>query len=137
MNSEKKVIDSEVNRFDRILKERDVFAIAFGAMIGWGWVVLVGSWVNSAGSLGAMISFLIAACMIVFEGLVYAELTSAMPFTGGEQQFSMRAMGKTGSFICTWGIILSYIGVVAFEACALPSVLQYIFPHMMKGYSIL
>ena len=134
MNSEKKVIDSEVNRFDRILKERDVFAIAFGAMIGWGWVVLVGSWVNSAGSLGAMISFLIAACMIVFEGLVYAELTSAMPFTGGEQQFSMRAMGKTGSFICTWGIILSYIGVVAFEACALPSVLQYIFPHMMKGY---
>ena len=134
MNNEKKVIDSEVNRFDRILKERDVFAIAFGAMIGWGWVVLVGSWVNSAGSLGAMISFLIAACMIIFEGLVYAELTSAMPFTGGEQQFSMRAMGKTGSFICTWGIILSYIGVVAFEACALPSVLQYIFPHMMKGY---
>lgn len=103
-------------------------------MIVWGWVVLVGSWVNSASSLGAMISFLIAAFMIVFEGLVYAELTSAMPFTGGEQQFSMRAMGKNDSFICTWGLILSYVGVAAFETCALPSVLQYILPGIMKGY---
>ena len=126
--------NSEVNRFDRILREKDVFAIAFGAMIGWGWVVLVGSWVNGAGSLGAMISFLIAACMIIFEGLIYSELISAMPLTGGEQQFSMRAMGKNGSFICTWGLILSYVGVAAFEACALPSVLQYIFPDIMQGY---
>ena len=92
---------NESKRFDKILREKDVFAIAFGAMIGWGWVVLVGAWVNSAGSLGAMIAFLAAAFMIVFEGLIYSELTSAMPLTGGEQQFSMRAMGKNGSFICT------------------------------------
>ncbi len=125
---------NESKRFDKILREKDVFAIAFGAMIGWGWVVLVGAWVNSAGSLGAMISFLAAAFMILFEGLIYSELTSAMPLTGGEQQFSMRAMGKNGSFVCTWGLILSYIGVAAFEACALPSVLQYIFPDIMQGY---
>ena len=125
---------NESKRFDKILREKDVFAIAFGAMIGWGWVVLVGAWVNSAGSLGAMIAFLAAAFMIVFEGLIYSELTSAMPLTGGEQQFSMRAMGKNGSFVCTWGLILSYIGVAAFEACALPSVLQYIFPDIMQGY---
>lgn len=99
----KKMQENNANekRFDKILKEKDIFAIAFGAMIGWGWVVLVGSWVNSAGSLGAMIAFLIATGMIVFEGLICAELTSAMPLTGGEQQFSMRAMGKNGSFVCT------------------------------------
>ena len=121
-------------RFEKVLREKDIFAIAFGAMIGWGWVVLVGTWVHKAGSIGAMIAFIMAAVMIIFEGLIYAELTSAMPLTGGEQQFSMRAMGKTGSFICTWGLILSYIGVAAFEACALPSVLQYIFPGFLKGY---
>ena len=93
--------NADEKRFDKILKEKDIFAIAFGAMIGWGWVVLVGSWVNSAGSLGAMIAFLIATGMIVFEGLICAELTRAMPLTGGEQQFSMRAMGKNGSFVCT------------------------------------
>ena len=88
-------------RFEKVLREKDIFAIAFGAMIGWGWVVLVGTWVNKAGSIGAMIAFIMAAVMIIFEGLIYAELTSAMPLTGGEQQFSMRAMGKTDSFICT------------------------------------
>ncbi len=121
-------------RFEKVLREKDIFAIAFGALIGGGWVVLVGTWVNKAKSTGAMIAFIMAAVMIIFEGLIYAELTSAMPLTGGEQQFSMRAMGKTGSFICTWGLILSYIGVAAFEACALPSVLQYIFPGFLKGY---
>ena len=93
--------NADEKRFDKILQEKDIFAIDFGAMIGWGWVVLVGSWVNSAGSLGAMIAFLIATGMIVLEGLICAELTSAMPLTGGEQQFSMRAMGKNGSFVCT------------------------------------
>lgn len=125
---------SSEERFEKVLSEKDIFAIAFGAMIGWGWVILAGYWVRGAGSIGAMLAFGIAAVMIIFEGLIYAELTAAMPLTGGEQQFSMRAMGKNGSFVCTWGLILSYVGVTAFEACALPSVLQYIFPHFLSGY---
>ncbi|MEG0249792.1 MAG: amino acid permease [Peptostreptococcus sp.] len=130
-------IDKHINseeRFEKVLSERDIFAIAFGAMIGWGWVILAGFWIRGAGSVGAMIAFAIAGVMIVSEGLIFAELTSAMPLNGGEQQFSMRAMGKKGSFVCTWGIILSYISVTAFEACALPSVLQYIFPNILQGY---
>lgn len=133
MKDKNKIINSE-ERFEKVLSEKDIFAIAFGAMIGWGWVILAGYWIRGAGSIGAMLAFVIAGVMIVFEGLIFAELTSAMPLNGGEQKFSMRAMGKNGSFICTWGIILSYISVTAFEACALPSVLQYIFPGILKGY---
>lgn len=132
--NKKVIFGKKKNRFKKVLRERDIFAMAFGAMIGWGWVVLVGFWVGKAGSIGAMIAFLLAAVMIIFEGLIYAELTSALPLTGGEQQFSLRALGKNGSFICTWGLILSYVGVTAFEACALPSVLQYLFPGFLKGY---
>ena len=72
--------------------------------------------------------------MIMFVGLTYAELTSAMPQCGGEQIFSLRALGPNWSFLCTWAIILGYVGVVAFEACALPTVLEYIAPGIMKGY---
>ena len=32
--------NADEKRFDKILKEKDIFAIAFGAMIGWGWVVI-------------------------------------------------------------------------------------------------
>lgn len=134
MDKKKTHLKKKEERFEKVLKEKDIFAIAFGAMIGWGWVVLVGFWVGGAGSIGAMLAFVIAGLMVIFEGLIYAELTSAMPLTGGEQQFSMRALGKNGSFICTWGLILSYVGVAAFEACALPSVLQYLFPGFLKGY---
>ena len=29
--------------FQRVLGSKDVLALAFGAMIGWGWVVLAGA----------------------------------------------------------------------------------------------
>lgn len=72
--------------------------------------------------------------MIYFVGLTYAELTTAIPENGGAKVFSQRAFGVVGSFICTWEIILSYIGVVCFEACSLPTIIQYIFPGFLRGY---
>ena len=43
-------------------------------------------------------------------------------------------MGSTGSFICTWAIVLGYVSVVCFEACALPTIVTYIYPGFLKGY---
>lgn len=124
----------EDKNFNRVLGTKDVVALAFGAMIGWGWVILVGDWIKQAGTLGAMLAFLLGGIMIVFVGLVYAELTSAMPEAGGANVFSRKALGKNASFICSWSLILGYIGVVAFEACALPNVIEYLFPGFLKGY---
>lgn len=120
-------------KFERVLDSKEVLALAFGAMIGWGWVVLAGGWVNSAGSLGAMLAFAIGGVAVVLIGLTYAELASAMPLTGGEHVYSHRAFGMGGSFICTWAIILGYISVVAFEAVALPTVIEELFPNYKVG----
>lgn len=124
----------EDSKFERVLSKKDIFAIAFGAMIGWGWVVMAGDWIKGAGTLGSIIAFIIGGIMVLFVGLTYAELTAAMPQCGGEHVFSLRALGKNGSFVCTWGIVLGYVGVVAFEACAFPTVIQYICPGFLKGY---
>lgn len=124
----------EEKNFDRVLSKKDVLALAFGAMIGWGWVILVGGWIQKAGTLGAMSAFVLGGIMVVFVGLVYAELTAAMPECGGANIFSRRALGKNASFVCTWALILGYVGVVAFEACALPNVVEYLFPGFLKGY---
>lgn len=118
----------------RSLNTLDVLVVAFGAMIGWGWVVSSGQWITSGGVLGTAIGFLIGGLMIYFVGLTYAELTTAMPRTGGEQHFSFAAFGPLGSFICTWALVLSYAGVVCFEAVSLPTIIQYIFPGFLKGY---
>lgn len=124
----------EKNRFKKVMSATDILVVAFGAMIGWGWVVSSGSWIQNAGVIGTVIGFFIGGIMIFFVGMTYAELTPAMPNVGGEHVFSYKAFGPTGSFICTWALILSYIGVVCFEAVSLPTIIQYIFPSFTRGY---
>lgn len=122
------------HRFKKVMSSTDILVVAFGAMIGWGWVVSSGRWIQNAGVIGTLIGFAIGGVMIYFVGMTYAELTPAMPKVGGEHVFSYKAFGPTGSFICTWALILSYIGVVCFEAVSLPTIVQYIFPSFAQGY---
>jgi len=121
-------------RFIRVIRRKEVLALSFGAMIGWSWVALTGNWIGGAGSAGAMLAFLFGGVVVVLVGLTYAELASAMPQAGGEHVYSHRALGRTASFICTWAILLGYVSVVAFEAVALPTVLDYLVPGFSRGH---
>lgn len=123
-------MEETTNEFRKVLKKRDVIFLSFGAMIGWGWVVLTGSWITTAGSIGAIISFILGGLLIILVGLTYAELTSAIPGAGGEQSFCRRAMGDKTAFISAWSILLGYISVISFEAVALSLVVEYLFPAM-------
>jgi len=116
--------------FRRVLGRSEVLALAFGAMIGWSWVVLSGTWISSAGTLGAMLAFLLGGAAMLLIGLTYAELTAALPYAGGEHVWSQRALGTGASFICTWAIVLGYVSVVTFEAVALPTVLDSLIPGL-------
>jgi amino acid transporter len=120
--------------FLRVLGRRDALALAFGAMIGWSWVVLSGTWIESAGSIGAITAFLLGGGIMLVIGLTYAELASALPFAGGEHVYSHRALGAGFSFICTWAIILGYVSVVTFEAVAFPTVLDSLIPGLDKFF---
>lgn len=110
-----------------------MLALAFGAIIGWSWVLLTGQWVQTAGALGAIGAFTAGGVAMIFIGLTYAELASAMPLAGGEHVYSYRALGRGASFVCTWALILAYVTVVAFEAVALSSGLAYLLPDFSKG----
>ena len=120
--------------FIRVINRPQVLALAFGAMVGWSWVALTGIWIRDAGPVGAMLAFLVGGGALVFVGLTYAELAAAMPLVGGEHVYSKRALGRTASFVCTWAILLGYVSVVAFEAVALPTVMEYLVPNFSRGY---
>ena len=49
---------------NQLLNTGDVIVVAFGAMIGWGWVVLSGQWIITGGVIGTAIGFLIGGLMI-------------------------------------------------------------------------
>lgn len=117
----------------RTLGRWDVLAVAFGAMIGFGWIVLTGGFLESAGTLGAALAFVIGGVVVAFVGLTYAELVSAMPHVGGEHNYVLRAMGSRPAFITSWALVLGYVSVVAFEAVALPQTMLYLFPDMLAG----
>jgi amino acid transporter len=118
----------------RVLDLKDTLALSFGAMVGWSWVILSGLWIGNGGSLGAALGFVVAGAPIMLIGLLYAELASAMPVVGGEHEYSLRALGRGGSFICTWAIVFVYVSVCAFEAVALPTVIEYWFPAYQAGF---
>ena len=121
---------TESTTFIRQLGRRDVVALAFGAMIGWSWVVLSGTWIEGAGTLGAVLAFAFGGVVMVLIGLTYAELASALPFAGGEHVYAERAFGPGVAFVCTWAITLGYVSVCAFEAVALPTVVASFVPGL-------
>ena len=123
---------SEINK--KVLTRLDVLFLAFGAMIGWGWVVLSGNWILGAGTLGAMLAFVLGGVLVIFVGLAYAELASAMPTTGGALIYVLRGVGYKTGFVAAWALALGYISVVSFEAVALPTVIEYIFPDYKVGF---
>ncbi len=117
--------------FTRVLGQWDVLAIAFGAMIGFGWIVLTGGFLEGAGPGGAAVAFVLGGIVMGFIALTYAELVAAMPQVGGEHQYVLRAIGSRAAFVCSWFLVLGYVSVVAFEAVALPQTMLFLFPDML------
>lgn len=120
--------------FSRSMSKVDVLFLAMGAMLGWGWVVLSGEWIIKAGFAGSIIAFLIGGLLVIFIGLTYAELAAAIPETGGGLVFVLRAFGTKPSFVAAWAVLFGYVSVITFEAVALPTVLDYIYPVDHKVY---
>ncbi|NLS09580.1 APC family permease [Nesterenkonia sp. MY13] len=117
-------------RFKRTLGRFEVFFLGFGAMIGFGWIVQTSNWLNEAGAMGAALAFAIGGVIMALVGLLYSELTSAMPWAGGEHNYLMRGLGPRLALIGSWGILGGYVTVVAFEAVAIPNTIGYIIPQV-------
>ncbi|MFU8814017.1 MAG: APC family permease [Pseudomonadales bacterium] len=119
--------------FVRVLKNRHVLVLAFGAMIGWSWVLMTGFWVTTAGSLGTLLAFAAGGLAIALIGLTYSELASSMPQAGGEHVYTHRALGDGWSLVCTWALLLAYVNVCMFEAVAIATAAEYLLPQIRIG----
>ena len=118
----------------KVMNLKDVMSLAFGTMIGWGWIMLAGVWVAAAGVVGAVAAFIIGAILCIFVGLTYAELTPALPLAGGELVFAYRGLGYKASWFTGWMITFAYVGVAAWEGPAMVTAIDYIIPLPRFGY---
>jgi len=104
------------------------FCLAFGAMIGVGWVTAMGPWLQTAGPMGAAIAFAIGGLLMLFIGFCYAEVTAMLPVSGGEVAYAYKAFGTSKSFLVGWFLSFGYLSVSAFEAISVGKILSYLFP---------
>lgn len=110
----------------KVMNKGDVLALAFGAMIGWGWVVLAGEWVKQAGWLGATIAWVIGGVLCIFVGLCYAEMVPMLPMAGGALAYTYRSFGYKGAWFAIWACAFAYVGVAAWEGIAISTAIDYV-----------
>ncbi|MCI2975089.1 MAG: APC family permease [Ferrimicrobium sp.] len=112
---------AEGGRLRREMSYIDLSFAGLGAIIGSGWLFGVLYAANYAGP-AAILAWIIAAVIVVFIALVYAELSGMLPEAGGITRFPHFTHGSLAGFIMSWGAFLGYAAVPAIEAEA---VVQY------------
>jgi amino acid transporter len=97
-------------------------------MVGSGWVVIVGVWLENAGPLGAALGFLGGTVTMMAVALCYGELASRFGEAGGEFLYALNAFGRGPAFFVGWFLTLFAIAVCAFEAVVLGSLFRSLLP---------
>ena len=112
----------------KTLTNWNFFTIGFGAIIGTGWVLLVGDWmVIGGGPVAAMIAFAIGAVFLLPIGAVFGELTAAIPISGGIVEYVDRTFGPTMSHITGWFLALGNGILCPWEAIAISTLVSDMF----------
>jgi APA family basic amino acid/polyamine antiporter len=112
------------------LRLTDYFTLAWGTMVGVGWLVVMDDWLSRGGSLGALLGFMIGGALLLPIGWVYGRLVIAMPDAAGEIAYTSATFSRTVSFAAGWMMTLAYFIVCPWEAVAIGRIASYIFPQL-------
>lgn len=111
------------------------FTLAFGAIVGSGWIVVLGDWLNAAGPAGVVTGLALGGISMVCVGLCYGELAARYSSAGGEFLYVVRDLGRFAGFLVGWFLTLYAIAVCAFEAVVLAWLLRTLLPGIISPYA--
>lgn len=114
----------------RKLRLHDYFALAFGTMIGTGWLVLMDDWLGRGGPLGAILGFVLGGLVLLPVGYVYGQWVLRLPDAAGEAAYTAQVFPPVVSYFTGWIMLLAYFIVCPWEAIALGKIAAYIFPQI-------
>ena len=114
----------------RKLQLHDYFALAFGTMIGTGWLVLMDDWLGRGGPLGAILGFVLGGIVLLPVGYVYGQWVLRLPDAAGEAAYTAQVFPPIVSYFTGWIMLLAYFIVCPWEAIALGKIAAYIFPAL-------
>ena len=127
------------------LNPMNVWAIAFGCIIGWGSFINPGKkFLPNSGVAGTAIAMLLGAAVMIIIAFSYAYMVPKFPKAGGEFTFAKECFGKTAAFVCGWFLVAAYLTNVPMNSTAiglivdgiLGGVLKWGFHYSIAGFEV-
>ena len=127
----------EQQQFKRKLNPIDVWAIAFGCIIGWGAFINPGEkFLPNSGVAGTAVAIAIGAFIMIVISISYAYMIRKHPKAGGEFIFAKQCFGRIPAYICGWFLIAAYLSNVPLNSTALGLVINGLAPGALHfGFS--
>lgn len=121
-------------QFKKKLNPMDVWAIAFGCIIGWGAFINPGEkFLPNSGVAGTAIAIGIGAIIMIIISISYAYMIRKHPKAGGEFIFAKQCFGRIPAYICGWFLIAAYLSNVPLNSTALGLVVDGLAPESLRG----
>lgn len=111
-------------------------AMGVGCMLGTSWLLLTGTWLETAGGpLNLAVAFLLCIVIELPFAFAYMEAIPMLPLQGGEVVYSTAAFGSGGGFAVGWAGVLMNSIVFCWVDLAAVSLLDELFPALSgAGY---
>jgi len=131
----------------RQLNPLNVWAIAFGCIIGWGSFINPGKkFLPNSGVAGTAIAMVLGALVMIIIAFSYAYMVPKYPKAGGEFTFTKTCFGKIPAYMCGWFLVAAYLTNVPMNSTAIglivdgldgtADILKFGFSYSIAGFSV-
>lgn len=129
------------------LNPANVWAIAFGCIIGWGSFVNPGKkFLPNSGVAGTTIAMICGALVMIIIAFSYAYMVPKYPKAGGEYTFTKECFGGRLATCCGWFLIAAYLTNVPMNSTAIglivdgldgtADMLKFGFHYQVAGFEV-
>lgn len=128
--------DTQRKELKKSVVPAQAWALAVGAIIGWGCFILPGTrFLPFSGPVASLIGLVVGAAALCIVALCYGIMVKAYPVAGGAFAYAFVSLGRIAAVICGWGLALSYSCVIALNATALLLLTRFLLPGAFEvGY---
>lgn len=131
----------------KTLNPMNVWAIAFGCIIGWGSFINPGKkFLPNSGVYGTAIAMVLGALVMVIIAFSYAYMVPKYPKAGGEFTFTKNCFGKVAAYTCGWFLVAAYLTNVPMNSTAIglivdgldgtADILKFGFHYSVAGFDV-
>jgi basic amino acid/polyamine antiporter, APA family len=115
-------------RLRRVMRGTEYFTLAFGSIVGVGWMIVLDEWFRRGGPAGAMLGFLVGGVALVPIVYAYGRLAEKIPEAATEVAYTAAVFPRSISFATGWSLTLTYVMVCPWEAVSMGRIAAYLFP---------